>query len=402
MVEPNHLNPMSLHIPLSPEAARALRAQRRASTIASILISLLSIVLVCVLLALVLLPALVKESPEIVVIHTPTVSDDDSPEPKRMSAQRAKPSAPSAASAARVMVANAPAPTAVEVPELAFESEFFGSGMDDFGAGGMGADDGSGAGGGAGGGFGSSGARAGSLEGSLYDFKQKPDGRPISYDLGNRAEFVDRVVRLQRSNFSESALKRHFRAPNQLFLTHLAVADSPASAGPEFFGAKDSIQPSGWLAHYRGQIRVPKSGSYRFVGLGDDYMGVFLDGRMRLAASWSDIQEGVAGRWEPTAPTGEHLSPFTGMRLVYGDWVKLREGELIDFDLAIGERPGGRVGFMLMVEEQGVDYRKAADGRPILPLFTTAPLSSEEKDRVVREFGSWEFEWDRVPVFGVK
>jgi hypothetical protein len=88
--------------------------------------------------------------------------------------------------------------------------------------------------------------------------------------------------------------------------------------------------------------------------------------------------------------------------LVYGDWVKLREGELIDIDLAIGERPGGRVGFVLMVEEQGVDYRKAADGRPILPLFTTAPLSSEEKDRVVREFGSWEFEWDRVPVFGVK
>lgn len=392
---------MSLHIPLSPEASRKLRSQRRASTVASILISLLSIALICVLLALVLLPVMVRESPEIVVVHRPNI-DDDPPEPKKMNVQRSKPAAPSAASSARVLLANAPAPTSVEVPEVAFESEFFGSGVDDFGADGLGAGSGDGFGGGAGGGFGSSGARPGSLEGSLYDFKQKPDGRPISYNLSDRAEFVDRVVRLQRSNFSESALKRHFRAPNQLFLTHLAVPDSSASAGPEFFGAKDSIQPSGWLAHYRGQIRVPKSGSYRFVGMGDDYMGVFLDGRMRLAACWSDIQEGVAGRWKPTAPTGEHASPFTGMRLVYGDWVKLREGESIEFDLAIGERPGGRVGFVLMIEEQGVDYRKAADGRPILPLFTTAPLSTEEKDRVVREFGSWEFEWDRVPVFGVK
>jgi hypothetical protein len=388
---------MSLHIPLSPEASRKLSAQRRASTVASILISLLSIALICVLLAFVLLPVIVRESPGIVAVHRPDI-DDDPPEPKKMNVSRAKPSAPSAAAAARVLLANAPAPTSVEAPEVAFESEFFGSGVDDFGAGGLGA----GTGHGTGGAFGSPGARQGSLEGSLYDFKQKPDGRPIYYDLGDRAEFVDRVVRLQRSNFSESALKRHFRAPNQLFLTHLAVADSPASAGPEFFGAKDSIQPSGWLAHYRGQIRVPKSGSYRFVGMGDDYMGVFLDDRMRLAACWSDIQEGVAGRWKPTAPTGEHLSPFTGMRLVYGDWVKLREGESIDIDLAIGERPGGRVGFVLMIEEQGVDYRKAADGRPILPLFTTAPLSAEEKDRVVREFGSWEFEWDRVPVFGVK
>lgn len=392
---------MSLHVPLSPEARHKLHAQQRNSTIASIVISLLSIALVAVLLALVLLPSLIRDTPVLVSYQGPTTTED-SVEAKKMSPLRSKPSAPSASSAARVITANVAAPMSLEVPEVAFESAVFGSGTDDFGDGGLGAGGGGGGGGTGGSGFGSTGARPGALEGHLYDFKQKPDGSAIPYNLSDRAEFVDRVVRLQRSNFSDGSLKRHFRAPQSLYLNHLAIPLSDASSGPEFFGAKDTIQPSGWMAHYRGKIRVPKSGSYRFVGLGDDYIGVFLNGRMRLAACWGDIQEMIAGRWEPSEPTGQHSSPFSGMRLVYGDWVKMKAGDVIDLDLAIGERPGGKVGFVLMIEEQGVDYRKASDGRPILPLFTTGPVSEEEKNRITADFGAWEFEWDRVPVFGLK
>jgi hypothetical protein len=391
---------MSLHVPLNPEANRRLNAQRRNSTIASIFISILTLALLALILALVLLPEWTKTSPVIVGYQAPA-EIDDRVEPKKMNPMRSTPSAPSAKSAARVITAATAAPTALEVPEIAFESEFFGAGVDDFGDGGLGAGVGGG-GGGNGGGFGTPGARPGSLEGHLYDFKQKPDGTDIPYNLTDRAEFVDRVVRIQRANFSDASLKRHFRAPASLFLNHLAIPLTDASAGPEFFGAKDSIRPSGWMAHYRGRITAPKSGTYRFVGLGDDYLGVFLNGRMRLAACWSDIQEMIDGRWDPAKPTGEHMSPFSQMRLVYGDWVKMKAGEVIDFDLAIGERPGGKVGFVLMVQEQGVDYRKASDGRPILPLFMTAPVSDEERSRITREFGSWEFEWDRVPVFGVK
>jgi hypothetical protein len=392
---------MSLHVPLSPEARHQLRAQRRSSTIAAVVISLLSIALVAVVLALVLLPSLTRVTPVIVSYQAPATMED-SVESKKMSPLRSKPSAPSSASATFAVITRVAAPMSVEVPEITFESDLFGSGTDDFGDGGLGAGGGGGGGGTGGGGFGSTGARPGALEGHLYDFKQKPDGTAIPYNLSDRAEFVDRVVKLQRSNFSAASLKRHFRAPNSLFLNHLAIPLSDASSGPEFFGAKDSIKPSGWMAHYRGKIRVPKNGSYRFVGLGDDYIGVFLDGRMRLAACWGDIQEMIDGRWEPSEPTGKHQSPFSGMRLVYGDWVKMKAGDVIDLDLAIGERPGGKVGFVLMIEEKGVDYRKAADGRPILPLFTTGPVSEEERKRITGDFGAWEFEWEKVPVFGVK
>jgi hypothetical protein len=392
---------MSLHVPISPEAVQRLRVQRRNSTIASIFISVLSIALIALVLALILLPSLMREPAVIFGYQAPAAIKDDR-EQKKITPQRSRPAAPSAAAASRVITANTPAPLALEVPDIAFESEFFGIGTDDFGDGGIGGGLGGGAGGSGGGGFGSTGARPGSLEGKLYDFKQKPDGTKIPYNLEDRAEFVDRVVKLQRSNFSEASLKRHFQAPNSLFLSHLAIPLSDASSGPEYFGAKDTIKPSGWMAHYQGKLTVVKSGTYRFAGLGDDYIGVFINNRMRLAACWSEIQEGIDGRWEPSEPTGEFMSPFSGMRLVYGDWVTLKAGDVIDFDLAIGERPGGKVGFVLMLEEKDADYRLASDGRPILPLFSTGPISDEEKNRIIRDFGSWEFDWDTPPVFGVK
>jgi len=392
---------MSLHVPLSPAAAEHLRAQRRNSTIVSVLVSVLLIALIAAVLAWILLPALVKQ-PAVIVTYQGPVATDPEEQPRKVTPQRSRPSAPSASAASRVITANRAAPLALEVPEVAFEPLSFSIGADDFGDGGLGGGLGGGNGGGGGGGFGSTGARPGSLEGRLYDFKQKPDGTKIRYDLADRAEFVDRVVRLQRSNFSEASLKRHFQAPNSLFLSHLAIPLSDASSGPEFFGAKDTIAPSGWLAHYQGKLRVAKSGTYRFAGLGDDYIGVFVNGRMRLAACWGDIQEMIDGRWEPSEPTGEFMSPFSGMRLVYGDWISLKAGEVIDFDLAIGERPGGKVGFVLMLEEKGADYRLASDGRPILPLFSTGPIPDEEKSRIISEFGSWEFDWDSSPVFGVK
>lgn len=236
----------------------------------------------------------------------------------------------------------------------------------------------------------------------MYDFKKKRNGEDVPYEIANPTEFVERAVRLQKSDFSEPSLSRYFRAPQSLFLTHLAIPFSNAESGPSFFGADGDIKPSGWMVHYQGRITVPRSGTYRFSGLGDDYLVLMLKGRMRLAACWSDIQPAIAERWEPTKPTGEWLGPFGNMRLVYGDWVHLSEGEVIDIDLAIGERPGGKVGFILHVEEKGVDYRKDSQGRPILPLFATAPISHEEKQRITSEFGSYEIEWENAPVFSVK
>lgn len=141
---------MSLHAQLSPEAQARLQAQRRNSTISSVIISILVLVLVCLALAFVFLDPFVKETP-VIVSYQGTIPQDEQIEVKKMnnSVER-KPSAPSS-SMAKVIAAATTSPTAVPVPEIDVPdpSMDFGNG-DDFGDGW-----GSGGEGGGGGGFGS-------------------------------------------------------------------------------------------------------------------------------------------------------------------------------------------------------------------------------------------------------
>ncbi|WP_193213523.1 hypothetical protein [Luteolibacter marinus] len=392
---------MSLHAQTSPEARQRLQSQRRNSTIASIAIAVLSIILLGLVFAFILLPAILKD-PEVIVTYVTPSPVDETPQAKKLNVQQSRPSPPSAAAASRVIAANAVSPVSIEIPEITTESITFGAGTDDFGEGGLGGGFG-GAGTGNGGGFGSTGARPGALQGKLYDFKQGPDGKPVDYNIGNPADFFDRVTRLQRSNFSESSLRRYFQAPVSLNLAYLEVPLSPASEGPKHFGAEGMIEPSGWIAHYKGKIVAPKDGTYRFSGIGDDYVVVMVNKKMRLAACRPDTQGSIVGRWEPTEPTGKFLGPYQrDAPLIFGDWIKMRKGEVFDFDLVIGERPGGLLGFILQVEEKGRDYRKAPDGRPILPLFTTSPFTDDEKQQITTDLGPYEVDWNEVPVFGIK
>ncbi|NNC87611.1 MAG: terpene cyclase/mutase family protein [Akkermansiaceae bacterium] len=136
---------MSLHAQLSPEAEARLRAQKRNSTISSIVISILVIVLCGLILAFIALKGMFFESPTIVA-YSSSIEDEQELEERRINDQvQRKPSAPSS-SMAKVIAASTVSPTAVPVPEFAVPepSVEFGSG-DDFGAGwGSGGDGGGG------------------------------------------------------------------------------------------------------------------------------------------------------------------------------------------------------------------------------------------------------------------
>jgi hypothetical protein len=389
---------MSLHAELSPDALDRLKKQRRNSTITSLSIAVLSLVLVGLILGILLLPDVIQETPQIVTYETPVPEETDDDVKKPQAKADRTPAAP-ASSMAMVVAANTAAPTSVPVPDVEATNPSLDFGMDnDFGDGWGSQGMGDGGGFGGGGGFGSGNPGSGGLKGLMYDFKQDRDGKPTKYNIANARDFVDNVLRIQQDRFSEGSLARYFRAPNYLYLTHLAIPFSNAVDGPSFFGAKEKIKPSGWIAAYHGTVTVPKTGTYRFSGMGDDYLVVMVDGRTNLVACWHDIQNSIAGSWKPTPPTGSFMSPYL-TRLVYGDWINLNAGQKIKMDVAIGERPGGKVGFILHIEEKGVEYRKAPDGRPILPLFTTARLKQDEISRLRGEFKNYEIEWEKVPVF---
>ena len=86
---------MSLHAQLSPEAQARLDAQRRNSTISSIVISILFMTLLGMVLAFILIRPWFMETPVIVTYHTGVTLDDDL-DPRRLTTQiHRNPSAPS-------------------------------------------------------------------------------------------------------------------------------------------------------------------------------------------------------------------------------------------------------------------------------------------------------------------
>ncbi len=108
---------MSLHADLSPEALARLHAQRRNSTISSIVIAFLSVVLVSLLLGIFLLPSLVKESPTIVTYEA-NLTEEVTPDDVKVATNITRPLTPPSQSIAKVIVANTASTTSVQVPNV--------------------------------------------------------------------------------------------------------------------------------------------------------------------------------------------------------------------------------------------------------------------------------------------
>ncbi len=250
--------------------------------------------------------------------------------------------------------------------------------------------------------FGTNIAIDGTMPGHFYDFKQTAKGKPIENYNVQGPDFINNVLKIQDDGFRSMAFRKFFKAPDSLYLTQLAIPTSNANAGPEFFNVADKVKPSGWLVVYDGTISTTRDMTFRFIGTGDDYISVFSNGRPKMIDAWPDMRQSVQGRWKPSEQIdNEAPSPLPGGALVKGDWITLRRGAKIDVSIAIGERPGGKVGFVLMVEEKGVNYRTASNGAKVLPLFTTQPITQASRERITKDFKNWEFEWENVPVFAV-
>ncbi len=170
---------MSQHAQLSPEAKAKLDAQKRNSTISSIIIALLICALLVVILYYIALSPLFKNTEEMVTYSAGTESEEKVVKPEMTDQVEKKPSSPSA-SLAKVIAANTPSPTAIPVTELTVTepSLDFGDG-NDFG-------DGWGSGG-AGGGSGGS--------GSLFGRKITSSNLGVVLDIsGSAHQHLDKAI----------------------------------------------------------------------------------------------------------------------------------------------------------------------------------------------------------------
>ena len=394
---------MSIHVQLSPEALARLKAQQRNSTITSIIISILVVLLICITLLLLLLPGIEKFEAEITTF--PEYVEEDTTDPvEEITRTVTRPPSSTAPTPSRVIASNIESavaiPTTTDIVEASVDfgssDDAFDEGWANFGGESVETST-----------FGSVTKVSGTIEGYLYDFKQTSRGKEIEDYSTHKdsSDFADRVKRLQNRRYNESSLGRHYKAKTPLYLQYLAIPTSSAQDGPRFFQAEGEVEPSGWIAHYRGTIVAPKDGTFRFVGLGDDYLSVMLDDEFKLIASWAaflqdDVKVKGANADEEHAPEASR-SPIGRHPLYYGSWFTVRKGQELNIGLTAGERPGGKAGFILMIQEQGVEYRKHRQ-YTILPPFTMGPLSGADTAKLNELFPNWPMETENVPVFKAK
>jgi hypothetical protein len=182
--------------------------------------------------------------------------------------------------------------------------------------------------------FGSAVKTPGTLIGIFYDFKQDQNRQPKPNAGSLYTSTVDQLI---SSGLDENVLAGFFRATLPLYTTRIWMPQMDAKKAPEAFGVGDIVAPSLWIAHYKGEIMAPAAGTYRFLGDADDVMVVLLSGKVILVARHPGtplpLTAWVAQEKAPEVPGAKPL--------VAGDWFSAREEEIFDFDVVIGERPGG-------------------------------------------------------------
>jgi hypothetical protein len=233
----------------------------------------------------------------------------------------------------------------------------------------------------------------GALVGTFYDLKQSSDREPT--DMTDD-QFREEVKDIVKRGLKDSAFRKYFKAPRELYQTKLHIPILQADGAPAAFEVEKEVQPKRWIVVYRGAVTPPKSGKFRFVGASDDLLYVRLNNRpafdygYTLASTGThlfnrgkdmegDDNSDLAKEVRKLSPmelpitfykyaqTPRHNQNIGGMAV--GPEFEVEYGKTYPIEILIGEIPGGYFSVSLMIEEVGATYQKDPAGYPILPLF---------------------------------
>jgi hypothetical protein len=186
--------------------------------------------------------------------------------------------------------------------------------------------------------FGVSGFNMPGLVGVFYDFKQDPKG---TFKDPERDAYIALVRGYMKSDWSENYLRaRFFAAPDKLALTHVFIPQIPAEEAPKAYNVADKVKPSRWMAHYKGKVKAPISGRFRFVGMADDWIVVRWGKRIALDSGY-DIVAQPDKHQGPPLGVGDTFPSQLPRPLRCGPWLSVSKGTEYPLELALGETPGG-------------------------------------------------------------
>ncbi len=398
---------MALHIQMSEDAEKDMKKTYIRNQVTSILVSLLCILLGggALYCAVILI---VQEPPAVFVSYVPPAENAAPTNNPTTQELTSKASSPSEAVSPAVIVSTGAAPVQMAAVEIEAADVDLGSGIDfsmGFGSGGIG--DGLGDGG-SGLGSGKSGGSA--LEGTFYDLKLTRSGAktpiaPASEGARPNMAGVLEVYYNFTKGWNAGVLNKYYKAPTKLYASNFYLPNCDAKYGPKAYQCESKVKPSAWIAVYRGNVKAPKSGKFRFVGTGDDLLVVRFNKKTVLEAGWAIPSKYTPGSGKDNwgadkayqqairdgkdkdhkdyeyvpLPGGWEWNNIGGMSA--GTPFEVKEGQTYPIEVMISEGPGGKFGFALLIEDiDGNPQGKKPAGDRVYDLFrTNFSLPSEEE-----------------------
>ena len=211
----------------------------------------------------------------------------------------------------------------------------------------------------------------GSLVGRFYDLKQlKNQTGPSKLDEQNG---YPNELKAFVSGWNTSTLEKYFVAPNPLYTTQFFIPKMNAVEGPRAFGL--GVQPKMWVVHYKGNVVATESGTFRFVGMGDDVLVVRFKGAVVLDCGSTNPSGHAPQKFYESAglqvdTKKEGMGWYKGLGV--GDPVQVTAGESYPMEVLLGEWSGIDFKAWLLIEKDGEKYEKDPKGNPILPIFKLA------------------------------
>lgn len=353
---------------------------------------------------------IVGDTPVSFLAYTPPAEDGpptNNPQPRELTS-RSQPASSSVAPSVIVTTSAASvsmAPVEIDMSDgLSLDSALdIGLGDTDLGEG-LGSG-GSGLGSGQGGGS--------ALEGTFYDLKQTGSGRSrkashlgvkdkdgalaLKKTNGQPIEYYEVLANFLTKGWSRAVLGRYYESPVKLYASNFYLPVAAAKYAPIAYQVGDPkqpeakwiCQPSGWCAVYRGRVRAPKTGKFRFIGMGDDCMAVRFDRKLVLEGGYrmlsaveskkpEERKKLMMSGWDNGKPSEgaaaffkdvkagkdrlhkdyEIISSIDGLGvwkqelggLMAGTEFSVKEGQVYEIEIMVAES-GGAFGFVLFIED---------------------------------------------------
>ena len=255
-------------------------------------------------------------------------------------------------------------PSTPSVSTASFASGLATGGMSKGSGGGSGGGEGTGLGIGKGGGrnfvslFGSKNFGAPGLVGTFYDLKINQQKKGTGLQVANSPEFRDAIARFIRSDWAPDQLDRkYYRCATELVSSMFMIPQIHTSIAPKSFEADANVGLENWMVVYRGRVKAPFSGEFRFVGYMADCIAVRFNRKLALVSEHASFP--LKGLKKYPELYRANIGGSADI-IRAGDWIKVDKGGTYDIEVALVDAIPGTFRCFLMYEKKGDNY--AGDG----------------------------------------